>query len=847
MTSTATAYFFDHVEVRPAQRQALVDGQVAPLGPRAFDVLMVLIERRERTVAKQELLDAVWPGAYVEEHNLAVQVGNLRKLLGAHVVATVPGRGYRFTAALTQGPLGTRALLTSGDTAHPTDPDGTSDRLTLPTIGRDADLESLHGLLALHRLVTLVGAGGVGKTHIARHVLQERRALFPQGVGWVELAPLTDGLQAPGAIARALGLEMGSDDPLEGLVTALRPSQLLLVLDNAEHLIEDVARIVDALLSRTTGVRIVVTSQVPLGLRAERVMRLEPLALPPEGVDAVDAMRYGAVAFFVQRAQAADRRFILDEGNVAEVIKICRQLDGIALAEEMAAARVPLLGVKGLAAALHDQLRLLSSSRRDAPKRQQTLRATLEWSHQLLNRTEQTVLRRLAVFVGSFPLELALEVASQTAGERDRWDVLDALGGLVDRSLLMVDNNDPPRYRLLESTRAYARACLQEAGESDATQGRHARAIHRHVRRVFDVRFTDFDAARRRLAIDVDNTRAALEWALVHDARIAVALVHPLTVASAEDARDDGMWDATEGLLSDDMPVRVRADWASGAAGLRRKDMRYRTHWTRRAVDLWREVGDSQELMMALLRMVNDRRMHDDAEQRAALEELRRLNLPTQPTYLRLRALMAEASVLSVRGEPLRAEQLFRDGLQLAAHAGDTAGSTLLSLGLIDAELSARHYEQAIQHARELTQHLRPTRHYGLLVMVLLNLVAAQLLHGAVGQARLVSVEAWPLACAFELQVVLCDYLAFMAALEDRHQAAARLLGWADNGYKQLGLDREPTEARAVAQTRQLARDQLGQVAFERERAFGATLSQKEVEVLAFATSGSDCNVIPLN
>jgi len=611
------------------------------------------------------------------------------------------------------------------------------------------------------------------------------------------------------------------------------------VLDNAEHLVDDIARIVDALLRGTKGVRIVVTSQVPLGLSGERAMRLEPLALPPRDANAAEAMGYGAVALFVQRAQAADRRFTLDDSNVAEVVSICHQLDGIALAEEMAAARVPLLGVKGLASALHDQLRLLSSTRRDAPKRQQTLRATLEWSYRLLSQIEQVVLRRLAVFVGTFSVELALEVVAEGEAEHDRWDVLDALGGLVDRSLLMVDDDDPPRYRLLESTRAYARARLQDAGELDEIRARHARAIHAHVRRLFSGRFAAPNQVRSRLAVEVDSMRAALEWALQHDAQIAVSLAYPLTAASLEDARDDGMWDATERLLSTDMPVRVRADWASGAASLRRRDMRFRTHWMRRAVDLWREVGDEQELLMALVRTVNDRRMHDDAEQRAALEEMRRLNTPAQPTSLRLRALMGEASVLSVQGEPERAEQLFREGLQLAAHADDVGAATQLSVGLIDAELSAAHYEQAIEHAHDLAHTLRTNRHYGLLAMVLLNQVAALVLHGSVQRARAVVVEAWPLACAFELQVILGDYLALMAALEDRLSAAARLLGWTDKGYEQLGLRREVTETRAMEQTAQRVRSGLGDAAFERERTLGAGLSETEVEVLSFDAPAS--------
>jgi len=457
MTSAVTAYFFDRAEVRPAQRRVLVGGQAAPLGPRAFDVLLALIERSERTVPKQELLDAVWPGAYVEEHNLAVQVGNLRKLFGSGAITTVPGRGYRFTAALSHRPepepLASYAALPEA----------------LPTvIGRDEELAALNKLLPVHRLVSLVGASGIGKTRITQLLVAERRDLYAHGVGWVELAALTDGSQVPGAIARTLGLEMSQGAPLSALVAALRPLSLLLALDNAEHLTADVSRVVDALMQGTVGVRVIVTSQVPLGHEAEQVVRLGPLGLPPAGATATEAMQHGAVALFVQRAQAADRRFALDDDSAVAVINICRRLHGMALALEMAASRVPLLGVTGLAAALQDQLRVLNSKRRDTPLRHQTLHATLDWSYRLLPEQEKTLLHRLAVIAEGFSLELALEVVHGSATEAQRCALLDALGNLIDRSLVVADACNPPRYRLLECTRAYVQEQLAAAGEDHA-------------------------------------------------------------------------------------------------------------------------------------------------------------------------------------------------------------------------------------------------------------------------------------------------------------------------------------------------------------------------------------------
>jgi len=393
---------FGRFEVRVIQRQLLVDGQAAALGARAFDLLLALLERPGELLTKNDLLDAVWPGLVVEESNLSVQVSSLRKLLGAHVIATIPGRGYRFVAMPLQEP----AAEPNQVAMHP----GLRTNLPVelpPLIGRDDDVAALGSLLTQHRLVTITGAGGMGKTRLAEKILHERRGAFEHGVSWIELAALSDAALLPGTIAAALGLQTGAGDPLEGLAGALAPLHVLVALDNAEHLIEPLSSLIPVLLGRSPRLSILVTSQMSLRLQGERVYRLGPLALPDADEAPDDALGYGAVQLFVERARAADRTFVVNARTLPDILQICAQLDGVALALELAAARVPTLGVAALARSLDERLRLLTQGRRDMPARQRTLRSALEWSHALLPAPEALVFRRLSVFAGGFTLEAA--------------------------------------------------------------------------------------------------------------------------------------------------------------------------------------------------------------------------------------------------------------------------------------------------------------------------------------------------------------------------------------------------------------------------------------------------------
>jgi len=516
----AARYRFDRCELHPAERRLLVDGQTAALGGRAFDVLMALVERRGRVVAKDELLDAAWPGMVVEENNLAVQISTLRKLLGGAVIATVAGRGYQFTGELQPLEPMPPAPAASGAAPAP----------TTRLIGREAELETLAALLRAHRLVTLVGPGGIGKTRLALGWCEGPAR--GERVVWVDLSGLSDVALLPATVLVAIGGTAAGAAPLAALREAVAPLALTLVLDNAEPVAAEVAALAHALLDAAPGLKLLVTSQVPLRLPAEQVYRLGTLALPEGRVTPDQALRHGAVALFVERARAADPLFELAPGNVTSVVEICRRLDGLPLALELAAARVPSLGVTALAAALDERLRMLGDAQRSAPARQRTLRAALEWSHGLLDLRAQRVFSRLGVFAGGFTLAAAQAVVSDDDPSRalDGWAVMATIGRLVEDSLVTRDAGEPPRYGLLESARLFALEQLERSGEAAAVRARHLAWCAGFVERVLGGGVLDAERAAQ-IAAEYPNLRAALEQSLGREggdrpagAALAVAL-----------------------------------------------------------------------------------------------------------------------------------------------------------------------------------------------------------------------------------------------------------------------------------------------------------------------------------
>jgi predicted ATPase/DNA-binding winged helix-turn-helix (wHTH) protein len=460
---------FGRFRVARHRRELLADGRQIELAGRAFDTLLALIDARGTVLGKDELMRRVWPDRIVEENNLEAQISLLRRAFGPDrdIIQTVAGRGYQFTGEV-RIPAATAAVATPSRATN------------LPAalselIGREAELQDITDLVTKHRLVTLVGAGGIGKTRLGLEVARGFLPRSPDGVFVAELGPLSSPDLVPATVAAALGLTLGARivSP-EGIAAAVGTRQLLLVVDNCEHLIEAAAGIVEALLRATPAVALLATSREPLRASGEYVYRVPPLAVPTEDSrDLEDVLRYGAVRLFVSRARAAEPQYVPDVRLAAATAAICRRLDGIPLAIELAAARIAGFGVEGVAARLGDRFRLLTRGNRTALPRHQTMHATLDWSYELLSETERIVLRRLAIFAGVFTLEAASAVAM--SADIPAQEVVDCVAALVAKSLLSADvGGVVVHYHLLETTRAYAREKLIERGEVDQLERRHA-------------------------------------------------------------------------------------------------------------------------------------------------------------------------------------------------------------------------------------------------------------------------------------------------------------------------------------------------------------------------------------
>src|SRR6266850_7634193 len=484
------------------------------LAPKAFAVLRYLVEHPGRLVTQAELLEALWPKTYVQAEVLKSHIAAIRAVLGDDArkpifIETLSRRGYRFIAPVTEG--------ASARASRPTNlPEAVSE-----LIGREAELGAVTALATEHRLVSLVGAGGIGKTRLGLEVARHLLPRFSDGVFVAELGPLSSPELVPATVASALGLtQVAGTVSLEGVARAVGTKKLLLVIDNCEHVIAAAAAMAETLLRATPGASLVATSREPLRVSGEHVYRVPPLDLPAEdNQDMEDVLRHGAVRLFVSRAHAADPRYVAEGPVAAATVAICRRLDGIPLAIELAATRIVGFGVNGVAARLDDRFRLLTGGRRTALPRHQTMRATLDWSYDLLPATERAVLRRLAIFAGGFTLDAAAAVA--TADGLGEPEVVDGVGNLVAKSLVSADlDGTSTRYRLLETTRAYGLAKLAKSGELDQVSRRHAgyyRDLLERAERESEARPPA--KWRNRYARHLDNARAALGLGLLADRR----------------------------------------------------------------------------------------------------------------------------------------------------------------------------------------------------------------------------------------------------------------------------------------------------------------------------------------
>jgi non-specific serine/threonine protein kinase len=516
-------------EIDLARRELRVLGSPVPVGGRAFEIIEVLARSAGELVTKNELIDRIWPGAIVAENTLHVHAVAIRKALGPNrgLLKTESGRGYRLLGDWTvrrqetaKPPVGLQRMRVDGE------PPVTNLPVTVTRlVGRTAAVAQLRDLLSAYRVVTLTGPGGIGKTSLALMVARGIVGEFTDGVWLVELASLTDPALLPSIAAQVLRLGLGAERiSAEIVARGIGAQKLLLFLDNCEHVIGPAAEFVDILVRMCQNVTILVTSREILRIEGEHVYRVSSLEVPAAGRDDADyILSHSAVELFIARTKASDMGFSPHAGELPSIGAICRQLDGIPLAIEFAAARTALLGVQQVAVGLRDRFALLKTGRRTALPRHRTLRAALDWSYELLPEAEKRLLHRLAIFSGGLTLAAAAAVMNDFSGDASA--ITDGIANLVEKSLLAFDRSEAEtRWYLLETTRAYALEKLAESGESGPTARRHTE--------FYQTLFTSFATEGRTAVVnnlgryrrETDNLRAALNWAFSSDGDAAMGV-----------------------------------------------------------------------------------------------------------------------------------------------------------------------------------------------------------------------------------------------------------------------------------------------------------------------------------
>lgn len=558
-------------------------------------------------------------------------------------------------------------------------------------IGRADEIAEIMSLLATARLFTLTGVGGSGKTRLAAQVASQMHATFRHGVQWIDLSTLDDASLVPHVVANRCSLaDQSSAALLDVLVSTLRPQQLLLVLDNCEHLLSACAHLSETLLASCPDLHILATSREPLAIPGEVIWLVPPLRVPEQALSTSieKLLAYEAVQLFVMRATAVFPAFRLTAEHAPSVIRICQQVEGLPLALELAAARLQAMSVEELAERLDDACRLLTRGSRTAHPRQQTLRATLDWSYDLLSDAERAVFRQLACFAGSFSLQAAEVVCSITddAGA----DVLDMLTRLVEKSLVTVQNRArETRYRLLEPLRHYAQDRLAETGTTLGTSQRH-RDWYAHLAAQAAEGLSTRDQGRwlDRLTIEHDNIRAASGWSLMQSdaadaGQIAVGIWQFWLMRGY---RYEGRRWVAQILtaLPDQTALRARLLWIAGI--LARPDAVQAQQLFRESLALWQHMGDRNGMAQALSALgVAAQSLGDHAQAVAYFEQsLPLLDAETDRSQ-HARTLTSLALSVLQSGDLERAMTLCTEGLALQQHLGDQRGiaAALANIGLI--------------------------------------------------------------------------------------------------------------------------------------------------------------------
>jgi predicted ATPase len=695
-------------------------------------------------------------------------------------------------------------------------------------IGRERDLVHVKERLSRHRLLTLVGSGGVGKTRLALQVGTEMLDQFPDGVWFVDFAPIADPELISSVTAQALGMAQQEGRRVdEAIPTWLKRKKLLLIFDNCEHVVETVASLAKAILATAQDIRIVATSRQALDIGGEEIVRLPSLDVPHTIADlTADAvMQFAAVALFVARARSADEKFALTDDTAPIVADICRRLDGIPLAIELAAARVKVLPVPRLAERLNERFKLLTGGSRDALPRQKTLHALLDWSYDLLTEQEQRLFARLGTFAGGFDLDAATGVCGGDG--LDELDILDLVGSLTDKSLVVADTSgEHERYRLLESTAAYALEKLGASGEREALARRHAEYF-RDQALAADERYGTGStfAWLEGVELELDNYRTALAWALTqgNDAVVGGAIAGALRGVwfSAGLGVEGRYWIglALERVSEAEQPqiaARLRLGLTGLSSGQRMHDE------AERAMRLYASSGNAQwaaraqrQLASALMQMGR----HDEAQ--AMIEQALAASRACGDTSNAAICLTYHGFIACNGGNVRVARELFAQALAANKALGNESGTAVVLGNLAELEFADGHPEQALRAVSEALEIWVRGKSATSIANGHTNSAGYRISLGDLTGARDSAREGLRVALQARDELLIgiaLQHFAVLAGLGGDARRGAQLVGYADAQYTALGLQRQPTEQwgyeKLMAALREtLSADEIAQLA----------------------------------
>jgi predicted ATPase/DNA-binding winged helix-turn-helix (wHTH) protein len=690
---------FGKFRVNARERWIERAGSRLELGNKAFDVLLVLIERPGEVVPKNDLLDRVWHDVLVDDVSLRVQIAALRKALGdgksrSNVIANVQGKGYAFLPIVSKARVPRRS---QADRLNRSNVPALPSRM----VGREGELPAIKNLLSKGRFVTIAGPGGIGKTTLAISVANALSSEFGRDIRYVSFSALTDAELVVGSVASSFNVRSGVDDPVLPLVKHLRQRRMLIVLDCCEHLVEAVATLTERLMRDAPNVHLLATSREPLRSTGEQVHRLFPLDIPPKeaGSSAAAARGFPVVELFVERAVAISDRFVLDDKMSPAVVEICRRLDGIPLAVELAAARAGVFGVLAVHEGLNDVLSLLTDGRRTIP-RHQTLRAALDWSYQLLSPLEQAVMQRLSLFRGSFTLNSGVTISAFDGVSAT--DARDAIGNLVSKSLLTADHGrEPMRYRFLDTTRTYA---VQQLTHSGALFDVHRR-LAIHCVEAMERSEADWGEETRDKWIDdyavmIDDIRSVQDWAFsiggdaILGIRVTVAsapLLFGLLLMEEFCGRAEQALEFVNKLGLENSDVEMKLRLAQGVAIFNaRGSTPVMASAPARALEIAEKINDSTFQLRALWQLARER--STQADYRGALQYCVQFDrIAEQSTDLRMRIIRDRMMALGLFFVGRHSEALvFAE--RAVAYPGSFQHSTHMSFNEYDHRVAARSH-----------------------------------------------------------------------------------------------------------------------------------------------------------